>query len=41
MLPHYQQKRKTDNLVMQSDIDLFYKTFRKEILPLKVLRNIA
>ncbi|MBN6065800.1 FAD-dependent monooxygenase [Aggregatibacter actinomycetemcomitans] len=41
VLARYQQKRKTDNLLMQSGMDLFYKAFKEEILPLKVLRNIA
>lgn len=41
VLARYQQKRKTDNLLMQSGMDLFYKAFKEDILPLKVLRNLA
>ena len=41
VLARYQQKRKADNLLMQSGMDLFYKAFKEEILPLKVLRNLA
>lgn len=41
VLARYQQKRKTDNLLMQSGMDLFYKAFKEDILPFKVLRNLA
>jgi 2-octaprenyl-3-methyl-6-methoxy-1,4-benzoquinol hydroxylase len=41
VLARYQQKRKTDNLLIQSGMDLFYKAFKEDILPLKALRNLA
>ena len=41
VLARYQQKRKVDNLLMQSGMDLFYKAFKEEILPFKVLLNLA
>lgn len=41
VLARYQRLRKTDNLLMQSSMDLFYKSFKHELLPLKILRNAA
>ena len=41
LIQHYQQKRKYDNLLMQTAMDLCYKGFKEEILPLKILRNSA
>ncbi|NBI43627.1 NAD(P)-binding protein [[Haemophilus] felis] len=41
VLSRYQRLRKADNLLMQSGMDLFYKTFKQELLPLKVARNLA
>lgn len=41
VLQRYERKRKTDNLLMQSGMDLFYKTFKTDLLPIKVLRNLA
>lgn len=41
VLARYERKRKPDNLLMQSGMDLFYKTFKEDLLPLKVLRNLA
>lgn len=41
VLHRYQCKRQNDNLMMQSGMDLFYKTFKEDIFPLKVLRNLA
>ncbi|PMH37475.1 2-octaprenyl-3-methyl-6-methoxy-1,4-benzoquinol hydroxylase [Vibrio sp. 10N.286.49.B3] len=37
----YQKLRRADNLLMQSGMDLFYKTFSNNILPMKLARNIA
>lgn len=37
----YQRKRKPDNLLMQTGMDLFYKGFKQDLLPLKILRNSA
>ncbi|MDO4429759.1 MAG: FAD-dependent oxidoreductase [Lonepinella koalarum] len=37
----YERKRKADNLLMQSGMDLFYKAFKEDILPLKIVRNLA
>lgn len=37
----YEQQRKPDNMMMQSAMDLFYKAFKTNILPLKVMRNVA
>lgn len=37
----YEKQRRKDNLLMQSGMDFFYKTFSNEILPLKLLRNAA
>lgn len=41
VLAHYQRLRQKDNLLMQSGMDLFYKGFKHDLLPLKVLRNLA
>lgn len=40
-LQRYEQQRKPDNLLMQSGMDLFYKVFKSELLPLKMVRNLA
>lgn len=37
----YERKRKPDNLLMQTGMDVFYKTFKTELLPVKVLRNLG
>ncbi len=37
----YQRVRTLDNLVMQSGMDLFYKAFSNDILPLKLARNVG
>lgn len=37
----YEQQRKPDNMMMQSAMDLFYKAFKTNVLPLKVMRNLA
>ena len=41
VLVRYQQRRKADNLLMQSGMDIFYKAFKEDILPLKIARNLA
>ena len=33
--------QKTDNLLMQTGMDVFYKAFKEDILPLKIARNFA
>ncbi|ASW80521.1 2-octaprenyl-3-methyl-6-methoxy-1,4-benzoquinol hydroxylase [Vibrio anguillarum] len=38
-LRNYETCRRPDNLVMQSGMDLFYKTFSNEVLPAKLVRN--
>ncbi len=35
----YQRQRRPDNLLMQTGMDVFYKTFSNDKLPLKVMRN--
>lgn len=39
LIKNYQQKRRYDNLCMQSAMDICYKGFKEDILPLKILRN--
>ncbi len=41
VLMRYQRQRQWDNLLMQSGMDLFYKAFKEDILPLKIARNLA
>ncbi|OOH88884.1 2-octaprenyl-3-methyl-6-methoxy-1,4-benzoquinol hydroxylase [Pasteurellaceae bacterium 15-036681] len=41
VLKRYELKRKPDNLLMQTGMDVFYKTFKSELLPVKVARNLA
>ncbi|MGV6988575.1 FAD-dependent monooxygenase [Testudinibacter sp. P80/BLE/0925] len=41
VLARYQRLRQKDNLLMQSGMDLFYKGFKHDVLPLKMLRNAA
>ncbi|WP_373818105.1 FAD-dependent oxidoreductase [Glaesserella sp.] len=41
VLKRYEQKRKPDNLLMQTGMDVFYKAFKTELLPVKVARNLA
>lgn len=40
-LAAYERQRKGDNLLMQTGMDLFYKAFKSELLPVKALRNLA
>lgn len=41
VLLRYQRRRRTDNLVMQSGMDLFYTTFSNDLPPIKFARNLA
>lgn len=41
VLQRYQRKRLTDNLLMQSGMDLFYFAFSNKLAPLKVVRNLG
>ncbi|MDG3087422.1 2-octaprenyl-3-methyl-6-methoxy-1,4-benzoquinol hydroxylase [Vibrio hannami] len=40
-LAEYERRRRPDNLLMQSGMDFFYKSFSNELGPLKLLRNIG
>lgn len=40
-LRSYEQQRKPDNLLMQSAMDVLYKAFKSELLPVKIARNIG
>jgi len=40
-LQTYERKRRCDNLLMQSTMDLFYSGFRNQSFPVKALRNAA
>ncbi|MBV7300503.1 2-octaprenyl-3-methyl-6-methoxy-1,4-benzoquinol hydroxylase [Enterovibrio paralichthyis] len=41
VLAAYERKRKPDNLIMQTGMDVFYGGFSNEIAPLKLLRNVG
>lgn len=41
VLKRYELKRKPDNLLMQTGMDVFYKAFKTDILPLKIARNLG
>lgn len=41
VLKRYEQKRKPDNLLMQTGMDVFYKAFKTDLLPLKIARNLG
>ncbi len=41
VLMRYQRRRRTDNLLMQSGMDLFYSAFSNNLAPLGVARNLA
>ncbi|KAA8999935.1 2-octaprenyl-3-methyl-6-methoxy-1,4-benzoquinol hydroxylase [Affinibrenneria salicis] len=41
VLSRYQQRRKADNLLMQSGMDLFYAAFSNRLPPLSLARNLA
>ncbi|WP_319781920.1 FAD-dependent monooxygenase [Oceanisphaera sp. IT1-181] len=40
-LARYQRRRRTDNLLMQTTMDVCYHAFSNNILPLKILRNLG
>lgn len=41
VLERYQARRRVDNLLMQSGMDLFYSGFSNDLGPLRVLRNVG
>lgn len=41
LLKKYECRRRPDNLLMQSGMDFFYKTFSNELAPLRFARNAA
>ena len=41
VLQRYQRRRRADNLLMQSGMDLFYTAFSNRLAPLGVVRNLA
>lgn len=41
VLMRYQRRRRTDNLLMQSGMDLFYTAFSNNLPPLSIARNLA
>ncbi|GLT16771.1 2-octaprenyl-3-methyl-6-methoxy-1,4-benzoquinol hydroxylase [Vibrio zhanjiangensis] len=41
LLERYERKRRLDNLVMQSGMDIFYKVFSNDLTGLKLIRNAA
>ncbi len=41
VLKRYQARRRADNFLMQSGMDLFYAGFSNDLSPLKVVRNIG
>lgn len=41
VLLRYQRRRRTDNLLMQSGMDLFYTAFSNRLAPVQLARNLA
>ncbi|ENM5784833.1 2-octaprenyl-3-methyl-6-methoxy-1,4-benzoquinol hydroxylase [Vibrio metoecus] len=41
LFERYERRRRPDNLLMQTGMDLFYKTFSNSMTPVKFLRNAA
>ena len=41
VLKRYQNRRMTDNFVMQSGMDLFYAGFSNNLQPLRIMRNLG
>ena len=41
VLQRYQSRRRVDNLLMQSGMDLFYAGFSNDLGPLQILRNVG
>ncbi|OXT20688.1 2-octaprenyl-3-methyl-6-methoxy-1,4-benzoquinol hydroxylase, partial [Klebsiella pneumoniae] len=41
VLKRYQARRRTDNFIMQSGMDLFYAGFSNDLAPVRMLRNIG
>ncbi len=40
-LKRYEQQRRQHNFIMMQSMDLFYRVFSNDILPLKIIRNIG
>ncbi|MFZ4834330.1 3-demethoxyubiquinol 3-hydroxylase [Rouxiella sp. Mn2063] len=41
VLQRYQRRRRLDNMMMQSGMDLFYTAFSNDLAPVRALRNVA
>ena len=41
VLQRYQRRRRTDNLIMQSGMDVFYTAFSNDLPAVKFVRNLA
>ena len=41
VLKRYQNRRMTDNFIMQSGMDLFYAGFSNNLQPLRIMRNLG
>ncbi|MDO6708432.1 2-octaprenyl-3-methyl-6-methoxy-1,4-benzoquinol hydroxylase [Photobacterium sp. 1_MG-2023] len=41
VLQRYERRRRPDNLIMQTGMDVFYKAFSNDLLPFAVLRNVG
>ncbi|PLN70322.1 2-octaprenyl-3-methyl-6-methoxy-1,4-benzoquinol hydroxylase, partial [Klebsiella pneumoniae] len=41
VLKRYQARRRADNFIMQSGMDLFYAGFSNDLAPVRMLRNIG
>ncbi len=41
VLLRYQRRRRTDNLIMQSGMDVFYTAFSNDLPAVKFVRNLA
>ena len=41
VLRSYEHRRRPDNLLMQSGMDVFYTVFSNDLLPVKLLRNVG
>lgn len=41
ILRRYERRRRVDNLIMQSAMDLFYRTFSHDLTPLQIVRNFG
>ncbi|QIW15143.1 2-octaprenyl-3-methyl-6-methoxy-1,4-benzoquinol hydroxylase [Pasteurellaceae bacterium RH1A] len=41
VLKRYEKQRRADNLLMQTGMDVFYKAFKTDLLPVKIARNLG